>query len=86
MVYIEYIFIINEIKEVKKMPNLDGTGPLGKGPRTGRRGVGVSRRPMGSGVCTCPKCGKETPHKRGVPCSQVSCPKCQALMRGINCI
>jgi len=67
------------------MPNLDGTGPRGKGPRTGR-GVGVRSRPLGSSVCTCPKCGHEEPHKRGVPCTQAKCPKCQTSMKGVNCL
>lgn len=31
------------------------------------------------GKCACPKCGYETEHRRGVPCSTVKCPYC-----GIN--
>ena len=70
------------------MPNLDGTGPLGKGPKTGRgrgRGVGKGQQ-LGSEKCTCPKCGNEEPHKRGIPCSKGKCPKCQTLMKGVNCL
>ena len=71
------------------MPNLDGTGPGGRGPRTGRgfrRGIGVSNRPLGSSICICPKCGHEESHKRGIPCTQVKCSKCETPMKGVNCI
>ena len=67
------------------MPNLDRTGPQGRGPQTGR-GMGVRNRPLGSGKCTCPKCGHEESHKRGVPCTQVKCPKCKTPMKGANCL
>lgn len=63
-------------REVKNMPNLDGTGPRGMGPRIGRE----------SNKCTCPKCGHEVAHKRGIPCSQVKCPKCKTPMKGVNCL
>ena len=77
------------------MPNLDKTGPRGAGPMTGRglgRGVrnffrrGFRNRMLGSNVCTCSKCGLEVPHKRGVPCSEVKCPKCNTLLSGVNCL
>ncbi len=85
------------------MPNRDGTGPTGAGPRTGRglgisfgRGLGRSigaffgrgrgSRPLGSGICTCPKCGYEESHKRGTACTQTSCPKCQTQMKGVSCL
>ncbi len=64
------------------MPNLDGTGPLGRGPQTGRRGL---NRPLGSNVCTCPKCQHQESHRRGTPCSQIACPKCGTAMQGVNC-
>lgn len=78
------------------MPRLDGTGPTGQGPMTGR-GLGKSiskgrgqggrnRRGLGgSEECVCPKCRHTEPHKRGVPCTEVKCPKCGTLMRGQFC-
>jgi len=29
------------------------------------------------GFCVCPKCGYETPHQAGMPCSSFQCPKCK---------
>lgn len=41
---------------------------------------------FGSSKCVCPKCGNEIPHaRRGIPCSQVKCPKCGTLMIGRKC-
>jgi len=65
------------------MPNLDGTGPMGKGPRTRRR---MQNRPLGSNICACPKCGYEKSRQQGTPCSQSNCPKCQTPMKGANCL
>lgn len=45
------------------------------------RGLG----PAGSSICVCPKCDYKEAHKRGVPCNQISCPKCGTKMRGENC-
>jgi predicted DNA-binding protein (UPF0251 family) len=69
------------------MPNLDGTGPRGLGPKTGR-GLGrvpAGQRLGGSADCQCPKCGEKVPHTRGIPCTQTQCPKCSTPMRGIFC-
>jgi len=71
------------------MPRGDGTGPYGQGPGTGRglgRGRGMGR--MGgnqpgagpSGDCLCPSCGVRIPHQAGVPCYDLSCPKCAAKL------
>jgi len=61
-------------KEVNKMPNRDGTGPVGMGPRAGARGINAIGRE--SGNCICPECDTTVPHKRGKPCYQEKCPKC----------
>jgi hypothetical protein len=68
------------------MPNLDGTGPNGAGPMSGR-GAGQGRR-MGLGgtvECVCPDCGEKVAHTRGTPCVQTKCPKCGARMTGKYC-
>lgn len=70
------------------MPNFDGTGPRGQGPLTGRRGGlgrGQGQGLGGTSECVCPSCGEKSPHARGIPCSQVKCPKCGVLMRGEFC-
>lgn len=74
------------------MPNLDGTGPIGQGPRTGRgmgrgmgRGAGRGQGRGGSAECVCSKCGEKAPHTRGIPCTETKCPKCDTPMRGVFC-
>ena len=76
-------------KEVTEMPRGDGTGPYGQGPGSGRglgRGSGPGRtggtRPGAGpdGNCVCPSCGATVPHKAGVPCNSVRCPKCGTSM------
>lgn len=67
------------------MPNLDGTGPMGRRSH-GRRATVLKPRGLGgTSVCTCPSCGHERLHKRGVPCSTVLCPKCKTPLAGENC-
>jgi len=46
-------------------------------------GMGRNRTNLGlgpSGNCVCPSCGATAPHKRGVPCYDMTCPKCGAKM------
>ncbi|HDR00541.1 MAG TPA: hypothetical protein ENN51_09710 [candidate division WOR-3 bacterium] len=65
------------------MPGRDGTGPTGQGPKAGQgrsRGTGRGFGAGSSGECVCPACGTRAPHRRGVPCSSVKCPKCGATM------
>ena len=49
---------------------------LGKG--TGPEGVG------GTDTCICPECDETVPHKRGVPCNEIKCPKCKTPMTGVG--
>lgn len=52
----------------------------GQGGGTGR-GTGQGGKGMGAGGnCVCPKCGHSTPHRRGLSCYQIKCPKCETLM------
>ncbi len=69
------------------MPNLDGTGPLGQGPLTGRRlgSLARGRRQGGMKECTCPKCDYKESQTRGIPCTERVCPKCGTKMKGIYC-
>jgi len=73
------------------MPRGDGTGPpWGSGPGTGR-GSGTGGRGAGrmrgtspgagpGGGCVCPNCGARIPHQAGIPCYDLSCPKCGTKM------
>ncbi len=48
--------------------------------------MAIRRGPKGTGImgpggdCICPKCGKKASHEFGVPCRQVRCPECGAVM------
>jgi predicted Zn-ribbon and HTH transcriptional regulator len=33
------------------------------------------------GYCVCPDCGYREKHRKGVPCSDMKCPKCGANMK-----
>ncbi|MCD6318092.1 hypothetical protein J7M02_03375 [Candidatus Aerophobetes bacterium] len=44
-----------------------GGNPLGRG---------------GSDYCICPRCGYKAEHNRGIPCTEMTCPKCGAKMIG----
>ncbi len=33
-----------------------------------------------AGYCICPKCGYKQPHRRGTPCQEERCPKCNGKM------
>ena len=68
------------------MPLKNGTGPPkgggglggGRGTGGGRMGGGYAAGPGGN--CVCPNCGATASHPRGVPCNQMTCPKCGSNM------
>ncbi|HUT65249.1 MAG TPA: hypothetical protein VMZ05_03760 [Spirochaetota bacterium] len=62
------------------MPRGDGGGQKRGNRQGGRTGVGPGGSCSGSGSCRCPSCGETVPHRQGVPCSTVNCPKCGAAM------
>lgn len=51
---------------------------LGQGQDFPRRGLG------GFVKCICPKCGYRIEHRRNMPCSSITCPKCGIAMVGTN--
>ena len=53
-----------------------GAGKSGRGGRGQKGGFGGGS----GGECVCPSCGKRTPHERGIPCIEVSCPECGTAM------
>jgi hypothetical protein len=62
------------------MPKGDGKGP----PRTpegrGARMDGTRQGAGPGGNCICPQCGEKVAHKRGTPCYEVECLKCNTRM------
>jgi hypothetical protein len=60
-----------------------GAGPVGRAG--GARGSPGGRGLGGSMVCRCKGCGYSQPHRRGVPCSSFTCPKCGKRLHGEHC-
>ncbi len=51
-----------------------GAGGQGMGRMGGRMAAGPC------GFCVCAQCGRKEPHKRGVPCQELRCSECGAVM------
>jgi hypothetical protein len=63
----------------------NGSGSSGSGSGMGRGGgkgrLGGNRPGAGpGGECVCPDCGEKVSHQAGVPCFQITCPKCGSKM------
>ena len=48
--------------------------------RFGRGGCGRNGISDMPDYCICPECGEKVKHELGVPCTEVSCPKCSTRM------
>ncbi len=57
-----------------------GGGQGGGQGRGGGMGRGGGRGSGPGGDCVCTNCGETVPHKQGVPCFDMKCPKCGASM------
>ncbi len=60
-------------------------GGMGRSRAEGARRGATKGRPEGvtsgpGGLCLCPRCGAKREHKRGIPCTQASCPHCGVPM------
>ncbi len=62
------------------MPKGDGTGPPKDSAQRGARKRGSRPGAGPEGNCICPGCGEKVPHKQGIPCYDMSCPKCGTKM------
>lgn len=51
----------------------------GSGPGRGLGRMGGTALGAG-GYCVCPVCGTKVEHQAGVPCTQMTCPKCGAQL------
>ena len=63
--------------------------PVPPAPKAEERGQGKGQGgdPQGDGGaerCVCPECGTTAEHIKGSPCTEQTCPKCGAAMRGEN--
>ena len=54
----------------------EGRGVGGERRGESEEGEGASR------ICVCSECGEKVEHERNVPCAEMRCPKCDAMMEG----
>jgi len=61
-----------------------GQGGRGRCRAGAGQGAGMGRGAQGApAFCVCPACGEKVPHRQGVPCVEMTCPKCgKAIVRG----
>lgn len=74
--------LVDPVPEQGGIALSENRGKSGTMSRQGRQGWGrrcAGRQAevfTGSAVCVCPQCGREMPHRRGVPCAQSFCSVC----------
>ncbi len=63
-------------------PNGQGKcgGGKGQGASGGGKRMGGGRGMGQCGECVCPSCGETVPHEPGIPCIDMTCPKCGSPM------
>ena len=58
-----------------------GSGKKGQNQNKGRQAAGNGATPAArQGFCVCPRCGYRVPHESGIPCVQLQCTQCGAIM------
>ena len=58
------------------------SGGRGQGRKRGMDRMGGPVTGGATGFCVCPKCKEQVEHQRGIPCTEMICPKCgSALVR-----
>jgi len=67
---VQFVVIQIESHKIKESTYQGIGGRIAWRGRMGGKSLGPS------GICKCPECGYEIPHKRGVPCFKEKCPKC----------
>lgn len=67
----------------KRLP-CNGQAMTGNISRNANPGSATAEQGLGpGGFCHCPACGIKLPHEQGIPCLQVSCPRCGQMMERV---
>ena len=75
--------LADELEEYAKQVGKSETEELVEKARGEGQGVGGPKQGDGGvGQCVCPECEATASHEKGTPCAEVSCPECDAKMRG----
>lgn len=65
------------MNDYRKGMNMGQGRGLGRGGGRGRNKGGAFGT---GGYCVCANCGEKVPHRRGVKCTTLKCPKCGKTM------
>ena len=67
-------------REVKELP-CEGRTRLRSRGKGNAGSISTQETGLGpGGFCQCPACGARVPHEQGIPCVQVTCPRCGQMM------